>query len=37
VRDGTFARWEGVAHLPSLEVPERLDAEIRGFLARFPG
>lgn len=33
VQNGELLVWNDVAHLPSLEVPERLEAEIESFLA----
>lgn len=33
VQDGELVVWDNVAHLPSLEAPERLDVEIASFLA----
>jgi pimeloyl-ACP methyl ester carboxylesterase len=33
VQNGELVEWDNVAHLPSLEAPERLDREIASFLA----
>jgi pimeloyl-ACP methyl ester carboxylesterase len=36
VPDGRLVAWPDVAHLPSLEVPERLAAALIEFLAPVP-